>query len=174
LVRVGGVIVFFYLMTELLQIIRLYQAVGMLLGPLLSLMHLENASPLLSGMVEFTQGVFKISEGGAPLQLRLALTAFIISFAGLSVHTQVLMFAKGSNFKYLQYVLYRTLHGWASALVVLFGWHFFLTDVTDVFLPAEAEIIRNSFSYLPFTVGIIGFYFLLKGSLKVNQKRLAR
>lgn len=162
LVRIGGIIVFFYIMTEVMQLVQLYELLENLLAPLLNILNIDNAGPLFSGMMEFTQGVFKLSSHNAPLNLRLAITAFIISFAGLSVHTQVLMFAKGSDFKYRTYVLYRTLHGWGSALIVLFMWRFFLTDISDVFLPAEAEILASSFTFLPFTIGIIGFYFLLQ------------
>ncbi|MCL1948883.1 MAG: sporulation protein [Turicibacter sp.] len=161
LVRIGGVIVFFYIVTAVLETIRLYHLAGIIFAPLLGLLQLENASPLMSGLVEFTQGVFKMSSNGGPLHLRLAITAFLISFAGLSVHTQVLMFSKGSGFKYLQYVLFRTLHGWASALVVLFGWHFFLTDMADVFMPMEPQITAYALTAIPFSIGIIGFYFLL-------------
>jgi len=162
LVRIGGIIVFFYIMTEVMQLVQLYELLSLLLAPLLQLLQIDNASPIFSGMVEFTQGVLKLSTHQSPLNLQLALTAFIISFAGLSVHTQVLLFSKGADFKYLTYVLYRTLHGWASALIVLFMWRFFLTDISDVFLPAEQEILAQSFTVLPFTLGIIGFYFILK------------
>ena len=162
LVKVGGIITFFYIMTEIINLIQIYRFINVFFAPLLALLQVDNAGPILSGMIEFTQGVFKISDYGFSFPQQLAFTAFIISFAGLSVHTQVYMFAKGSGFKYPAYLLYRTLHGWASALIVLFGWHFFLTDVADVFLPAEPEILRRSFCFLPFTLAIIGFYFFLR------------
>ena len=169
LVRVGGIIVFFYIMTEIMQLVRLYHLLNLIFAPFLGLLNIENAGPLFSGMMEFTQGVFKINAHDLPLGLQLALTAFIVSFAGLSVHTQVLMFAEGSEFRYLKYLLYRTLHGWASALIVLFSWHFFLNDLSYVFSPAEGEIMNRSFSFLPFTLAIIGFYFLLQAAGAIKK-----
>lgn len=176
LMKIGGIIVFFYIVTEALHLVRIYELLAIALAPLLGFLQIDNAGPLFSGMVEFTQGVFKINASYFPLNLQLALTAFIVSFAGLSVHTQVLLFSKGANFKYGAYLMFRSLHGWASALIVLFSWRFFLQDVSDVFLPLSREN-GPAFSFLPFTLGIIGFYFLLRlyGFLpKLNPRYLLR
>ena len=164
LVRIGGIIVFFFIVSEIFSLIQVVDALNYLLTPLREAARIPTIGPFFSGILEFTQGVVKISTGEFPFHLRLALTVFTISFAGLAVHTQVLMFAADAGISYLKYVGFRLMHAWASALIVLFTWSRFLPERTqDVFQPyfyREGTLLLVTTA--PFTVGIIGFYFILK------------
>ena len=110
---------------------------------------LASIEPLVAGILEFTQGVTKVSQTTAPLQTKLVLTAFIISFTGLSVHTQSFMFAKNLNIPYLKYFIMRLLHGCTSALIVLLTWKTVLREDIDVFLPLDSTPSTVDSSLIP-------------------------
>jgi len=169
LIRVGGIIMFFYIVSAIFNILQIFELLNLLMIPLLSFSNITNLEPFFSGILEFTQGVSKIADSNLPLNIQLALTAFIVSFVGLSIHTQIFMFADNSGISYFKYLMFRFLHGWASALIVLFGWRFVLTDVRDVFSPFETLTEVASFSISSLTIGIIGFYLLLKIYIGLRQ-----
>ena len=162
LIRVGGIIMFFYIISAALNIIQLIDLLNILLAPLLSALNIGNIEPLFSGILEFTQGVTKIASADLPFYIQLTLTAFIVSFAGLSVHTQVFMFANGVGLSYSKFLSFRILHGWASALIVLFSWQWFFSGSQDVFAPTTSADSPTLSLMIPITIGIFGFYFLLK------------
>ena len=58
-----------------------------------------------------------LSEGGA-LSSRLAMAAFMLGWAGISVHCQVLSFIGGSGLSVGTYLVGKLLHGGLSALFI--------------------------------------------------------
>ena len=179
LIRVGGIIMFFYIVSAVFNILTVFESLNLLLAPVLLFSNISTLEPLFSGILEFTQGVSKIAEADIPLNLQLAMTAFVVSFVGLSIHTQIFMFAKDSGISYLKYLMFRVMHGWASALIVLFGWRFFLTDVQDVFLPESilpyGGVVEWTFYSFPMiTVGFMGIYFLLKFKVSCNNLNIRK
>jgi len=162
LIRVGGIIMVFYIVSAAFNTLQLFDVLNHLLAPLLSLTNIGNIEPLFSGLLEFTQGVTKVVNTNLPFHIQLALIAFIISFAGFSVHTQIFMFVKDEIVSYFKYFTYRLMHGWASTLFVLFSWRYVFKDVQDVLYPLEGVEPTVSFLLPSISIGIIGFYFILK------------
>jgi len=162
LIRVGGIIVFFYIISETLNIISFTQLLNKLLFPLIESFGVSSLEPLISGILEFTQGVTKLSQTTTPLLTKLILTSFIISFAGLSVHTQSFMFAKNLNISYLKYVLIRGLHGLSSAIIVYFTAKPILNESLNTFLPAKPSLSVAYPSLIPLTIILFSSYFILK------------
>ncbi|CUP54804.1 Uncharacterized protein conserved in bacteria [Turicibacter sanguinis] len=162
LIRVGGIIVFFYIISETFNIIEITQLFNVIMHPFIEDIGLASIEPLVAGILEFTQGVTKVSQTTAPLQTKLVLTAFIISFTGLSVHTQSFMFAKNLNIPYLKYFIMRLLHGCTSALIVLLTWKTVLREDIDVFLPLDSTPSTVDSSLIPLTVVLFASYFILK------------
>ena len=158
LIRVGGIIVFFYIISETFNIIEITQLFNVIMHPFIEDIGLASIEPLVAGILEFTQGVTKVSQTTAPLQTKLVLTAFIISFTGLSVHTQSFMFAKNLNIPYLKYFIMRLLHGCTSALIVLLTWKTVLREDIDVFLPLDSTPSTVDSSLIP----LICFLFRFK------------
>ena len=93
----------------------LAQALGTLLAPFG--MTPEWAQRLLTGALELSSGVSTLSEGGA-LGGRLAMAAFMLGWAGVSVHCQVLSFIGGSGLSVGTYLVGKLLHGGLSALFI--------------------------------------------------------
>lgn len=72
---------------------------------------------LLTGLLEVSSGVWSLTGEGA-LTGKISMAAFMLGWAGLSVHCQVLSFLGGSGLSVRTYVVGKLLHGGLSALFV--------------------------------------------------------
>jgi sporulation integral membrane protein YlbJ len=70
---------------------------------------------LLSGAIEMTSGLWSLRSSEAALGGQLAMAAFILGWAGLSVHCQVLSFIGGHGLRARTYILGKLLHAVISA-----------------------------------------------------------
>jgi hypothetical protein len=84
--------------------------------------------PLLVGFIELTSGVSGLK--GAEFQQAVKTAAFLLGWAGLSVHCQALSFISAAGIRARTYILGKFLHGLLSAVLV---------SVLLRVLPAEAE-----------------------------------
>lgn len=65
---------------------------------------------MLSGFLEMTQGLKHVSLLSTAPKIKCILTAMIISFGGLSVHTQVLSIISDTKIKYKPFLIARIIH----------------------------------------------------------------
>lgn len=72
----------------------------------------------ISGLFEMTQGLKHVSILDISLKWKSVLTSIIISFGGLSVHTQVLSIISDTKIKYLPFLLARIIHALLSGILV--------------------------------------------------------
>ena len=77
----------------------------------------EWAQRLLTGALEISSGVWTLSGDGT-LSGKLILAAFMLGWAGISVHCQVLSFIGGSGLSVGTYLVGKLLHGGLSALFI--------------------------------------------------------
>ncbi|MEO3946827.1 nucleoside recognition domain-containing protein [Gorillibacterium sp. CAU 1737] len=118
---VGGLVVFFAVLLEALRTSGLLAFLQRGLGELLSLVGLPGtlADALVGGLFEVTLGTNAAADaGGAALLPRLAAAAFVLSWAGLSVHAQVVSLLTASRLRYLPFAAARLVHGILAALLV--------------------------------------------------------
>ncbi len=73
----------------------------------------------ISGMLEMTQGLKHISMLDITTTFKAVLILGVISFGGLSVHTQIISIISETKIKYLPFLLARLLHVIISILVFL-------------------------------------------------------
>lgn len=85
---------------------------------------------LLTGLLEISSGVWTLAGEGA-LAGRLPMAAFMLGWAGLSVHSQVLSFLEDSGLSPRTYLVGKLLHGGLSAL---------LTCALVRLLPLDAQV----------------------------------
>ena len=99
-------------------VLRLLSAYGALdaLAGLLSLLGLqpEWARRLVAGLLELSSGVSSL-QGGAQLAGRVSMAAFMLGWAGLSVHCQVLSFLVDSGLSARVYLAGKLCHGLIAA-----------------------------------------------------------
>ncbi len=147
-------VIFFTVIIRLLFltgiITRLAQVLTLLLGGLG--LEQDMAESLLSGAIEMTSGVWSLRDMAASLGNRLCMAAFILGWAGLSVHCQVLSFIGSSGLSIRTYFFGKLLHGvFSTALIFLLsrllGWNspvsaYLASQVTTI---AELKFHRTLF-----------------------------
>ena len=141
-------VVFFTVVIQLLIRSGFLPGLAQVLGTVLAPFGLtpEWAQRLLTGALEISSGVSTLSEGGA-LSGRLTMAAFMLGWAGLSVHCQVLSFIGGSGLSVGTYLAGKLLHGFLSALFV---------GVLVHFVPLTAPV---------FTASILAAWLIFLGFL---------
>ena len=97
---------------------------------------LQNAfAALVSGICEFVTGSVQISSLDMPLAQRLVLTAFVVGFAGSSVHIQVLASVAKYELSMKPYIIGKLLHGIIAAI---FTYLYMCTD------PITSAVFKTS------------------------------
>ncbi|OBZ09607.1 sporulation integral membrane protein YlbJ [Bacillus sp. FJAT-27264] len=126
IIVVGGLVVFFSVLMELLSRAGIMSSLFTLVGALLSLIGFppELAQALVGGFFEVTLGVRSAGEAvsAVPLHFKIAAAAFILSWGGLSVHAQVASILNGTGLRYLPFMIARLVHGVLAASLALLLW----------------------------------------------------
>ena len=100
------------------------------------------AQRLLTGMVELSSGVTSLTEG--TLSGRLSMAAFMLGWAGMCVHCQVLAFLGDSGLSMGTYVTGKLLHGGISSLLVAGLCRLFpLEEPAAAYLAQQTEAIAG-------------------------------
>ncbi len=137
-------VLFFTVFLRILAHAGALQLLGGLLSALLSPLGMDQtwAERLLTGLVEVSSGVSSLTDG--TLSGRLSMAAFMLGWAGMSVHCQVLAFLGDSGLSVRTYVAGKLLHGGLSALLanVLFRITP-LSSPASVYLAEQTEAIAH-------------------------------
>lgn len=81
-------------------------------------LHESILESLLTGLIEMTSGVWSLRDMAGDMGDQLCMAAFILGWAGLSVHCQVLSFIGNSGISAKTYFLGKLLHGIISAILM--------------------------------------------------------
>ena len=135
-------------------------------GVVISLLPTGNgtAGVLLSGLLEMTNGVTKVSTLAQAPYLRLALQSFLIGTAGLSIFCQVASVLEGSGLSLTPYCYGKLLQGAIALLLTLLLSPFFPQDIS-VMLPITPELTLSSFAIL--TALTVGSFLVSVGVVMV-------
>lgn len=134
-------VVFFTVVIKLLCLSGLLPAVAKGLGALLAPwgFSAQWAERLLTGALELSSGVWSLTGEGA-LAGRVSMAAFMLGWAGISVHCQVLSFIGGSGLSVKTYLIGKFLHGSLSALFVAGLFRIFpFRESASVYLAEQVE-----------------------------------
>lgn len=126
IIVVGGLVVFFNVLMELLARAGIMPHMVGFTGQLLSLIGVspELGQAMVSGFFEVTFGARSAGEAvsSVPLHFKVAAAAFILSWGGLSVHAQVASILNGTGLRYLPFMIARLVHAILAAGLVLLLW----------------------------------------------------
>ncbi|GLX67702.1 sporulation integral membrane protein YlbJ [Paenibacillus glycanilyticus] len=126
MIVVGGLVVFFSVVMELLTragiVEALAEALRLLFGALGLPAKLADAS--IFGLFEVTLGAKAAGGADTGLMHQTAVAAWILSWGGLSVHAQVLSLLSRTDLRYLPLMVARLAHGFIAVVLVyvLWGW----------------------------------------------------
>lgn len=160
---VGGLVVFFCVVLEVLTlsgvIAGLYIAVGVLLD--WAQLPAALAHPVVNGLFEVTLGAKSAAAAGETLSLasKAAIAGFVLSWAGMSVHAQVISLLSRTDLRYMPFLLARLLHGVLTAIAVLVLWEPLAPAVAGIagFMPVfgQEQTLRPLLPALYSVCGII-------------------
>ncbi len=78
----------------------------------------EYIETIMTGIIEMTSGVWSLRDIAGNLGSKLCMAAFILGWAGLSVHCQVLSFIGTCGLSTRTYIFGKFLHGIISAVII--------------------------------------------------------
>ena len=137
-------ILFFTVFLRILAHAGILKLLSSLLSALLAPLGMDQtwAERLLTGLVEVSSGVSSLTDGA--MSGRLSMAAFMLGWAGVSVHCQVLAFLGDSGLSVRTYVAGKLLHGALSALLANLIFRALpLSSPVSVYLAEQTETIAH-------------------------------
>ncbi|MCI8912733.1 MAG: sporulation protein [Lawsonibacter sp.] len=137
-------VLFFTVFLRILAYAGILTSIAGFLSALLTPLGMDQtwAERLLTGLVEVSSGVSSLTDG--TLSGRLSMAAFMLGWAGVSVHCQVLAFLGDSSLPAGTYVLGKLLHGAFSAALAALLFHFIpISSPASFYLAEQTEAIAN-------------------------------
>lgn len=118
-INICAFVIFFTVILRLLSLAGFLSALAAGLGRLLGPFGLTESwcQKLLTGLIELTSGVSGLTQGGQ-LVGQVSMAAFMLGWAGLSIHCQTLSFLSDSGLSPGTYFVGKLLHGGISAALV--------------------------------------------------------
>lgn len=103
--KVGGFVIFFSVISSMLSLSPIIPALEYILSPLFSLFNIDKSlyQGILLGIIEITNGIHIVSSSSASLVQRLIVTVCLLSWNGLSIHTQVISMIGNTDIKLFPY-----------------------------------------------------------------------
>ncbi|GKU76021.1 sporulation integral membrane protein YlbJ [Paenibacillus sp. L3-i20] len=126
MIVVGGLVVFFSVVMEMLTHVGLVELLTEMLRLLFGMLGLPIplADAAIFGLFEVTLGARASGTSETLLMHAVAMAAWVLSWSGLSVHAQIASLLSRTNLRYAPFLIARLLHGFiAMGLVyLLWGW----------------------------------------------------
>lgn len=119
---------------------------------------------MVYGICEFTMGVFKLSRLSISFMEKLVLSSFIIGFAGMSVHIQVMAIVLKYRLKLLPYIAGKLLHGVFSGVIMFFILKTFAGDTLT-----EKLCLGGGFMISAACVLLVALIMILLSFFKKNE-----
>src|SRR5690625_1661309 len=175
LIMIGGFIILFSVITQLLLVIGITPIIASLLQYGLQILSLpiELALPIIAGMFEITQGAQMASQITTDTMLPKAIViGFILVFNGFSVQAQVSSIIAKTDIRFTPYFISRLLHGlFASLFTILLFKPLYLDrqvlHVEDI--PVIQDISNNNWMILLAYLKQIGPFMTITCLAKIGR-----
>ncbi|MBM7581914.1 sporulation integral membrane protein YlbJ [Caldicoprobacter guelmensis] len=137
LLYIGGFIILFSVIINILLKINLINAISQILMPFILPLGIrpQLLPGLIGGIFEMTAGCKLISQTIAPLPQKIILSAFVISWSGFSIHCQVMGFLSRHGLSLSLYMKAKLLHGILASTLAWGIMKIFPNPELDAFYP---------------------------------------
>ncbi|WP_025028041.1 sporulation integral membrane protein YlbJ [Caldalkalibacillus mannanilyticus] len=146
LLLIGGFIIMFSVIINLMNIVGISQILSLFFSFILVMfgLSIELSHSLVSGFFEITLGVQKASDlaGSIPLIQKVAIASVIIAWSGLSVHAQVLSMFAHTDIRYKPFFISRILHALLAGVWTYLLWQPFQFFINN----REVAVFFHSFT----------------------------
>lgn len=176
-VMIGGFVILFSVILSILENTGILAFLGNSITPLFSALHLDPnfATPLISGMLELTNGVKQLATiTTKALSTNIVFASFLLGFGGISVLLQVLSITSKSDISIKPYFLGKLLQGCIAAILtylVLSYLPFFNLDLVPVFSATTSKHLATLDAYYNFCSIFILCLVVLFTSYLIWKKR---
>lgn len=122
LIMVGGFIILFSVVVEMLRLVDFSVWLGKIFGGFFSLIGISDSfgTPFFSGLFEITIGATLITAVETDTLLsKLVLVSFILGFNGFSIQAQVASILAWTDIRFRPYLFARVLHGTIAAVMTM-------------------------------------------------------
>lgn len=151
--NISAFIVFFSVVLRLMDISGIIPALSRLFGGVFSSFgpDYDTAYVLITGAVEVTNGLFALSARSMDIQKGFIISAFMLGFAGFSIHSQTVSVIAGSGLSVKRYIAGKLLHGIISAVYAgVITLIFPLKPITAVSFGPKSPVFPDILLILPF------------------------
>ena len=162
ILMIGGFIVIFSVIISILSQSKLLNFASQLFNPFLSLFgfDLDFAKPILSGIIELTNGVNAVASISIKaVSQNIILCAFLLGFGGISVLFQVFSLLSNTDLSMKKYILGKFLQGIIAAFYTFLALKFIPAlnlDIVETYVP-----VTNAVTYPINFLGINNYIILL-------------
>ena len=118
IIMIGGFVVIFSVVISILNNSKILEVISYILYPILKLLNipLSFANPIISGIVELTNGVSLVASTATKnISINIVLCAFLLGFGGISVLLQVLSIISKTDLSIKKYIIGKLLQGIIAA-----------------------------------------------------------
>ncbi len=156
IVVVGGLVVFFSVLLEVLTLARVVTALQGAVAVALGLFAIPAplAAAVVNGLFEVTLGAKSAGAAtGVSLQAQVAVASFGLAWAGLSVHAQIMSLVSHMPVRYGRFAAAKVVQALLSGAIAYFAWPLFgpMREATAAWIPAAAPSGWNAAAaYAPF------------------------
>ncbi|MFS1514093.1 sporulation integral membrane protein YlbJ [Chengkuizengella sp. SCS-71B] len=169
---IGGLVVFFSVILEILTTIHFLDLFYLLFQSLMPLFGfpVELSQVIINGTFEVTLGAKSAGEANTSLIAKTAAAAFVVSWSGLSVHAQIASILHFTNLRYTPFIIARLLHGFIAAGIVYLIFepvHSYQSSFSFILPTVSGETTTPEIlsSFLSFSLWSIAFLFVCIFSL---------
>ena len=159
-------VIFFTVAIKMLNTCGLLPLLARLLGALPTGLDEAAAQRLLTGLIEITSGLWSLQGAEGQLAGKLAMAAFMLGWAGVSVHCQVLTFISRSGLSAKTYLIGKLMH---ASLSALFTWAvvrlFRLQSPVSGYLADQVRVIGTMDFQETLTLTLLVSLLLLAGAI---------
>ena len=144
--NICGFVIFFTVFIRLLFLSGILPLLASGIGALFSPFGFDKAwaERLLTGVIELTSGVSSLAGAAGEFTRSMALAAFMLGWAGLSIHCQVLSFIGDSGLSVRTYIYGKILQGSISAVFAYFAAQIFvLRELPAVYLAQQVKTLAT-------------------------------
>lgn len=122
--KIGGFIIFFSVISKILDITHIISILEYIFSPIFSFFNIDKTlhKAILLGIIEITNGIDAISLSSAPLKQQIIATLCLLSWNGLSIHTQVISMVGHTDIKVSLYIIAKLIQ---TAIAGTLGFIFF-------------------------------------------------
>jgi nucleoside recognition membrane protein YjiH len=140
---IGGLVVFFSVVLELLTLSHVMNVLYLLINQVLTLLGLPEtlSSAIVNGFFEVTLGAKSAGEAGSDIALvhKAAIASFVLAWGGLSVHAQIVSILSHTDLRYRPFFIARLLQGFIASVLIYLFWNVVQSS------PVWSQLNRPSF-----------------------------